>query len=253
MVASSEIITSKGCAGRGPQEQSQQAGEVWRGQEVRGAPPGIHGHTVRDKKESGPPRPARKKEWERDDEEQRIWSPEELVQFGIEDSPAFAPGTEFQYFNTNTVLLGLVLQQATGKPLGDLYREQIIEPLGLRRTSFPDAEDSSLPDPHAQGYTIQGQDDGEPGNATNWNPSCGWAAGAMISTVDDLLVYGRALATGEGLLPPEQQLSVIPSLKQSEKDTGCDPEDTLSYWLPPDIHEADRFLSPASASHRGWR
>jgi D-alanyl-D-alanine carboxypeptidase len=46
---------------------------------------------------------------------------------------------------------------------------------------------------------------GEPVDATDWNPSWGWTAGAMISTVDDLLVYGRALGTGEGLLPPEQQ------------------------------------------------
>jgi D-alanyl-D-alanine carboxypeptidase len=82
---------------------------------------------------------------------QRIWRPEELVQFGIADSPTFDPGTEFQYSNTNTVLLGLVLEQVSGKPIGDLYREGIIEPLGLRGTSFPNAADSSLPDPHAQG------------------------------------------------------------------------------------------------------
>ena len=78
---------------------------------------------------------------------QRVWTPEEVVQIGIEDSPAFDPGTEFQYSNTNTVLLGLVLQQATGRPIGDLYREQIIEPLGLQETSFPELEDSSLPAP----------------------------------------------------------------------------------------------------------
>src|SRR3712207_1256770 len=116
-----------------------------------------------------------------------------MVQIGIEDSPAFDPGTEFQYSNTNTVLLGLVLEQVEGRPVGDLYREGIIEPLGLQQTSFPDAADQSLPEPHAQGYTLQGQDDGEPINATDWNPSWGWTAGGMISTVDDLLIYGRAL------------------------------------------------------------
>jgi D-alanyl-D-alanine carboxypeptidase len=141
---------------------------------------------------------------------QRVWTPEELVQFAIDDSPAFSPGTEFEYSNTNTVLLGLVLQQVSGEPVGDLYREQIIEPLGLRETSFPNT-DPSLPEPHAQGYTLQGQDDGEVGNATYWNPSWGWTAGAMISTVDDLLIYGRALGTGEGLLPPEQQAERLDS------------------------------------------
>jgi D-alanyl-D-alanine carboxypeptidase len=146
---------------------------------------------------------------------QRIWRPEELVQFGIEDSPAFDPGTEFQYSNTNTVLLGLVLEQVSGEPVGDLYREWIIEPLGLQQTSFPNA-DPAFPDPHPQGYTLQGQDDGEPLNATDWNPSWGWTAGGMISTVDDLLVYGRALGTGEGLLPPEQQAERLNSFPGDE-------------------------------------
>ena len=146
---------------------------------------------------------------------QRIWRPEELVQFGIADSPAFDPGTEFQYSNTNTVLLGLVLEQVGGRPIGDLYREGIIEPLGLQQTSFPNT-DPGFPDPHPQGYTLQGQDDGEPLNATDWNPSWGWTAGAMISTVDDLLVYGRALGTGEGLLPPEQQAERLNSFPGDE-------------------------------------
>jgi D-alanyl-D-alanine carboxypeptidase len=141
----------------------------------------------------------------------RSWKPEELAQVGIKDSPLFDPGTEWHYSNTNTVLLGLVLEQVTGKPIGDLYRAQIIEPLGLKNTSFPDPADSSIPDPHAQGYTLQGQSDGEPAEATDWNPSWAWTAGAMISTVEDLLVYGRALGTGKGLLPPEQQAERLDS------------------------------------------
>jgi D-alanyl-D-alanine carboxypeptidase len=79
------------------------------------------------------------------------------VQIGLKDSPLFDPGTEWQYSNTNYILLGLVLEQATGEPIGQLYRERIIEPLGLQGTSFPDLADSSLPDPHAQGYTLKGQ------------------------------------------------------------------------------------------------
>ena len=67
----------------------------------------------------------------------RSWKPEELAQVGIKDSPLFDPGTEWHYSNTNTVLLGLVLEQVTGKPIGDLYREQIIEPLGLEEHVLP--------------------------------------------------------------------------------------------------------------------
>ena len=57
---------------------------------------------------------------------------------------------------------------------------------------------------------------------TDWSPSEAWTAGAMISTVEDLLAYGRVLgSTGEGLLPPEQQaerldsfVSDVPPLNQ---------------------------------------
>jgi D-alanyl-D-alanine carboxypeptidase len=152
----------------------------------------------------------------------RVWKPEELAQAGIKDSPQFDPGTEWFYSNTNYVLLGLVLEQVTGKPIGELYREQIIEPLGLKNTSFPDQADSSIPEPHAQGYTLQGQSSGDkPIDSTDWSPSEAWTAGSMISTVEDLLVYGRALGTGKGLLPPEKQserldsfVSDVPPLNQ---------------------------------------
>jgi D-alanyl-D-alanine carboxypeptidase len=143
----------------------------------------------------------------------RVWEPEKLAKIGIEDSPLFDPGTEFNYSNTNYVLLGLVLEQVTGKPIGELYRRWIIEPLGLKDTSFPDLADTSLPEPHAQGYTLQGQSSGEkPRNATDWNASWTWTAGMMISTVDDLLAYGRAMGTGKGLLSPAQQDERIDSL-----------------------------------------
>ncbi|MCA1838592.1 MAG: beta-lactamase family protein [Actinobacteria bacterium] len=152
----------------------------------------------------------------------RVWKPEELVQLGIKDSPLFDPGTEWNYSNTNIVLLGLVLQQVSGEPIDQLYRERIIEPLGLKGTSFPGAA-PSIPDPHAQGYTLQGQSSGaEPVDATNWNPSPYSMAGEMISTVEDLLVYGRALGTGEGLLPSKEQaerldsfVSDVPPLNQA--------------------------------------
>ena len=141
---------------------------------------------------------------------ERVWTPQEVVRIGIEDSPIFDPGTDGYYSNTNYILLGLVLEQVTGKPLERLYSKQIIKPLHLKETSFPDAADSSIPEPHAQGYTLQSQN-AEPLNATDWNPSWGWAAGGMISTADDMLLYGRALGTGKGLLPPKQQAERLDS------------------------------------------
>jgi D-alanyl-D-alanine carboxypeptidase len=150
----------------------------------------------------------------------RVWKPKELARIGIKDSPLFEPGTEWFYSNTNYVLLGLVLEQVTDKPLGKLYKKEIIKPLHLKETSFPNT-DPSLPKPYAHGYTLQGQSNGKPADTTHWSPSWAWAAGGMISTADDLLVYGRALGTGKGLLSPHEQkvrlgsfVSDVPPLNQ---------------------------------------
>jgi D-alanyl-D-alanine carboxypeptidase len=138
------------------------------------------------------------------------WKPEKLARIGIKDSPVFAPGKGWQYSNTNYIMLGLVLEQVTGKPIGKLYQKEIIEPLHLKETSFPNA-DPALPKPYDHGYTLQGQSNGKLADSSHWNPSWAWSAGGIISTVEDELVYGRALGTGEGLLPPEQQAERLTS------------------------------------------
>ena len=83
------------------------------------------------------------KEWLSDPT--RVWAPEELARTGIGESPLFEPGTGWLYSNTNYVLLGLVLEKVTNKPIGDLYREQIIDPLGLR--IHPSPSPQTLPFP----------------------------------------------------------------------------------------------------------
>jgi D-alanyl-D-alanine carboxypeptidase len=132
-----------------------------------------------------------------------VWRPQALVDLVKGQPPMFAPGTKTFYSNTNTVLLGMVIEQVAGKPLHQVMKEQVIDPIGLDHTAFP--TDASFPDPHARGYTTQGTDDDLPVDATDWNPSWGWSAGAMTSDLDDLLVWGKALVTGEGLLDAEWQ------------------------------------------------
>jgi D-alanyl-D-alanine carboxypeptidase len=105
--------------------------------------------------------------------------------------PDFAPGTQTSYSNTNVVLLGMVIEQVTGRSLADVIDDGVLAPLGLTDTITP--SDATFPGPHARGYTVQGQEDGVPADATDWNPTWGWATGSMISTLDDLLVYGREL------------------------------------------------------------
>ena len=69
----------------------------------------------------------------------------------------------------------------------------------MTHTSFPTTP--AFPSPHSQGYTAV--QDAEQ-TATDWNPSWAWAAGNMISTLDDMRIWAPALATG-ALLTPETQ------------------------------------------------
>ncbi len=140
------------------------------------------------------------------------FTPDELIAYGVAASPIFEPGEMFNYSNTNTVLLGKVIESVTGQPVQEVFQERVYEPLGMTHTSLP-TDSLEIPAPHPQGYTLQGaKEPGVPINATNWSPSFGWTAGGMISTLSDLLIYTRALGTGQGLLSSESQIERLNSV-----------------------------------------
>jgi D-alanyl-D-alanine carboxypeptidase len=145
------------------------------------------------------------------------FSPQELLGFAFAEPNVFPPGEGFLYCNTNYILLGLVVEKVSGKPLQDYVRDHILTPLGMSHTSFPTT--NAFPEPHAQGYTVQTAD-GKETAATDWDPSWGWAAGAMISTLDDMHIWAPALATGR-LLSPEMQAQRL----QTVGAPGLPPQD----------------------------
>lgn len=141
----------------------------------------------------------------------RVWEPQQLVDVVEGEQPMFTPGTEMYYSNSNTVLLGMVIEKVTSKSISEVFTEGIFEPLGLSQTSFPGTS-AEIPNTHLRGITEQGNPEGEIKDATDWNPSWGFTAGEMISTLDDLRKWGIALGTGQGILQPETQELRIDSL-----------------------------------------
>ncbi|WP_436319174.1 serine hydrolase domain-containing protein [Streptomyces virginiae] len=131
----------------------------------------------------------------------RRFTPQELLDYSFKHPVQFPPNAQFQYSNTNLVLLGLVIEKVTGRPLADVIDKDVVEPAGLNRTFFPTG--AEFPRPHAQGYTDQTAS-GKVEVSTDWDPSWAWAAGAMISDLQNLRSWARTLATGT-LLTPETQ------------------------------------------------
>ncbi|MFF9163858.1 serine hydrolase domain-containing protein [Streptomyces longwoodensis] len=139
----------------------------------------------------------------------RHFSPQELLDYAFKHPVLFAPGEKFYYSNTNLILLGLVVEKMSGQQLGGYIHDHILEPAGLDHTSFPAG--AEFPDPHAQGYTNQTAT-GQVEDTADWNPSWAWAAGAMISQLQDLRVWARTVATGQ--LPDGDRMISAATQKQ---------------------------------------
>jgi D-alanyl-D-alanine carboxypeptidase len=129
------------------------------------------------------------------------FSPQQLLAYGFKHPNTFPPGTQTQYSNTNYILLGLVVEKVSHLPLADFLRKHVIKPSHLHDTLFP--FDAEFPRPHAHGYTNQTLS-GQVTDATDWNTSWAWAAGAMISDLCDLRKWARDVATGTLLTPATQ-------------------------------------------------
>jgi len=122
-----------------------------------------------------------------------VFKPLELVALATSHQPLFAPGSRWSYSNTNFILLGLIVEAATGTPLEQELRERIFRPLGLAETSLDSR--GQMSGRHAHGYgSVRG---GPLRDLTNFNPSVAWAAGGIVSTAEDLADFYRGLLRGK--------------------------------------------------------
>lgn len=112
----------------------------------------------------------------------------------------FAPGTKVRYNNAGYNLLGAVVEKASGRPLHTYLREAFFEPLGMADTGYDDGASDVV-----MGYANLA---GGPTEQPDANVSIIFAAGALYSTLDDLLVWQRALHGGH-LLSPRSHAMMI--------------------------------------------
>ena len=125
----------------------------------------------------------------------------------------FAPGTRFSYSNSGYALLGAIIEKVTQQPFAEALREYILVPIGARETRYDSAE--RIFPRRARGYERDGTGYR---NAPYLDMSQPYAAGALVSTVDDLLTWDTALTSGR-ILKPESLAKMMAPFRLSDGTT----------------------------------
>mgnify|MGYP000492368409 CR=1 FL=1 len=125
------------------------------------------------------------------------WGPEDLLSYVKGKEGNFMPGSKHSYSNTNTLLVSLVIDYATGKPHHQLLRNLVLNPLGLENTVYHHHED--LPSFTAQGYYDLYQNE-KPVNVTNYVTGSGNGYTGLYSNVFDLYTFLDAMLIKKSFL-----------------------------------------------------
>jgi len=128
-----------------------------------------------------------------------------VVNSFIDEPLDFSPGLTYQYSNSNYILLGAVIEQASGNRYDQFLERAILNPLDIEDTGM-EYQEEILKD-RAAGYQIQGR---VLVNAPYLDMSNAYAAAGMYSTVGDLYVFDQALTNGQLLNLENQELMYSP-------------------------------------------
>ena len=106
----------------------------------------------------------------------------------------FAPGTQWEYSNTNYVLLGIVIEKVTGVSYAQFLEDRILRPSVMIATAYGNAAASS---PQlATGYAFDGQ---RIKPDVPWNLDWGYSTGGLVSNVLDLAVWDTGLLSAKAI------------------------------------------------------
>lgn len=136
---------------------------------------------------------------------ERVWTMEELIAISANEPFHFEPGEGIDYCNTNTQLIGRIIEMITHDNLQHQIQKYIIEPLDLGNTYyFPSG--TMLPGPHPKGYYSGSFETGFPEFSEYYDISWAQAAGSIVSAAADLKKYIEALNDGFFLSDSLQQI-----------------------------------------------
>ena len=124
----------------------------------------------------------------------KYYSARDTLDLALSKPAAFEPGSQFKYTNTNYIVLSLLAEKVTHRPLAEQITQRIIEPLGLSHTYYPGPGEENIRGTHPHAYTRNKQ--GQLEDITRQDPSAAGGAGAMISTPSELTKFLQAAFNG---------------------------------------------------------
>ncbi|MFJ4980172.1 serine hydrolase domain-containing protein [Streptomyces coeruleorubidus] len=127
------------------------------------------------------------------------FTPEQLVERAMRHRPDFRPGEGWGYSNVGYILLGMVIEKATGHTWHDQVRQRLLKPLGLRHTYYPGGS-PAVREPHARGYQRFRTEPKLVDVTLYEDPN---ASGGLIGTTADLNRFFRDLLGGKVLKPAQ--------------------------------------------------
>ncbi|MGH8076617.1 MAG: serine hydrolase [Lysobacter sp.] len=139
----------------------------------------------------------------------------QLIDTFKDEKPDFAPGEAWAYNNSGYVLVGAVIEAASGQPWHEYLEQALFEPLGLVNTGY--GHDPAIVARHVRGYSFEG-DKAVPAKILSMTQP--HAAGALVSSVDDLLKWNRALHEGRVLKSATYQQMITPAGKAADAHYG---------------------------------
>ncbi len=134
----------------------------------------------------------------------KVWTDDELVQLALKYPPYFPPDADFHYSNTNTILIGKIIEKVTGNKWQDEVKKRIFEPLGLKNTWTANGRD--MMGDYSHGYMQMDSTSSKLTDVTSYyDVTWASAAGDIISDINDIKIYLRALGTGKFYSPKIQE------------------------------------------------
>lgn len=123
---------------------------------------------------------------------QRAWQPMELLDYAVSHGTPYAdPGVGFHYSDTGYVLLGMIIEAVTDQPLAAAYRQLL--PMDLLPGTWLEGREPRPDDDRQRASQYAG-----PLDLTHHDPSYDtFGGGGLVTTVNDLDTFARALFTGK--------------------------------------------------------